>query len=123
MSADRLNKVYRVLRQEFPTGGGVALSMGISQVSGDGDGLVIFQESSEMLVTDNTRQVRSIGVRIASFSVDEQRSRGNLSRAVAAIEAAETIRVFDISGVATELETELPAPEGMYIASQLVNLR
>ena len=76
-----------------------------------------------MLVTDNTRMTRTIGVRLVSLSVDAPRSKTNLSRAVSAIRRAENIRVFDVSGVAVDLEEELPETEGMMVATQVVSVR
>ena len=123
MAIDRFEKVMTALYGEFPEGGTVAVTVGIGKVSGDGDVLVAFQENSEMLVTDNTRQTRSIGVRLIALSVDAPRSKVNVGRAVAALEAAEAIRVLDVTGVSVELEEGLSAPEGMFVASQRVDLR
>ena len=123
MAQDRFGKVATALAAEFPESGEVALSLGISKVSGDRDVIVYFQQSSEMLVTDNTRQTRTIEVRLVSLSEDAPRSKENLARAVNALKAAPDIRVFDVSGVSVELEEGLPAVDGMLVATQTVDLR
>ena len=126
MAIDRFKKVYAALDAATAAGQplrGVGLSVGISKVSGSADALIAFQESSEMLVTDNTRQTRTIGVRLISLSVDAPRSKTNLRAAVDALDAAESIRVFDITGVSVELEEGLSAPEGMFVATQVASIR
>ena len=126
MAIDRFKKVFDALDAATAAGKplhGVGLSVGISKAVGDGDALIAFQENSEMLVTDNTRQTRTIGVRLVSLSADAPRSKTNLQAAVDALDAAETIRIFDIAGVSVELEEDLPAPEGMFVATQRVDLR
>ena len=120
MAEDRFHKVFDTLAG---AGLGVAISVGIGKVSGSADALIVFQESSEMLVTDNTRQTRTIGVRLISLSVDAPRSKVNLRAAVDALDAADNIRIFDITGVSVELEEDLSAPEGMFVAQQVVSIR
>lgn len=132
MSVDRFAKVYAALRLEFPDRGDVTLAVGIgdvsSAVSADVKGaardmLIAFQESAETLVTDNVRQIRTIGVRLVAVSATAPRSKEVLKRATDALEAAASIRVFDMTGPAVDLETEGPLPEGVFITSQKVDLR
>ena len=120
MAQDRFQKVYDVL---VSANLDAEISVGVGKVSGDGDALIAFQESSDMLVTDNTRQTRTIGVRLISLSVDAPRSKVTLRAAVNAIDAAPDIRVFDIGGISTELDENLPGPEGMFMATQVVDIR
>ena len=120
MAEDRFHKVFDALTG---AGLGVPISVGIGKVSGSGDALIAFQENSEMLVTDNTRQTRTIGVRLISLSTDAPRSKVNLRAATDALDAADNIRVFDITGISVELEEGLPAPEGMFVATQVVSVR
>ena len=121
MSADRFTKVYDALRVEFPDNGNVTLAVGLGEASGDT--LIAFQESADPLVTDTTRQVRTIAVRLVGVAVDATKSKAILKRAVDALEAAENIRVFDMSGPAVDLESDGPQPEGVFITSQRVDLR
>ena len=126
MAQDRFDKVYKALAAATASGqplSGVGLSVGIGKVSAAHDALVAFQQSSDMLVTDNTRQTRTIEIRLIAFSVDAPRSKTNLRAAVAALKAAPSIRVFDVSGMSVELEESLPSPEGMFVATQVVSIR
>lgn len=121
MSADRFAKVYDALRVEFPDRGDVTLVVGISEASGDT--LVCFQESAEPLVTDNVRQVRTIGVRLIAVSVKATRSQEIMKRATDRLDATEGIRVFDMTGPAVDLDADGPAADGVFLTSQRVDLR
>ena len=121
MSVDRFSKVYDALRVEFPDSGNVTLAVGLGEASGDT--LIAFQENAEPLVTDNVRQVRTIGVRLVGVSATAPKSKSILKRAVDALEAASNIRVFDMTGPAVDLESDGPMPEGVFITSQRVDLR
>lgn len=123
MSVDRFAKVYAALRVEFPDSGDVTLAVGIGEAAGDRDMLIAFQENADPLVTDNVRQIRTIGVRLVGVSATAPRSKQLLKRATDALEAAESIRVFDMTGPAVDLETDGPLPEGVFITSQRVDLR
>ena len=118
---DRFGKVYNALSGEFPAGGDVTLAVGIGEVGGDA--LVAFQESEETLVTDNTRQTRTIGVRLVAVSGAATTSKEIMNRAVAALENAANIRVFDRTGAAVDLDPDGPLPEGVFLTSQRVDLR
>lgn len=121
MSADRFDKVYDTLRVEFPDRGDVTLAVGLGEV--ESDMLIAFQENADPLVTDNTRQVRTIGVRLVAVSATAPKSKTILKRATDALEAAPNIRVFDMTGPAVDLESDGPLPEGVFITSQRVDLR
>ena len=121
MSADRFTKVYDALRGEFPDNGAVTLAVGLGEAKGDT--LIAFQENADTLTTDNVRQVRTIGIRLVAVSTTATKSKAILKRAADALEAAENIRVFDMTGPAVDLESEGPAPEGVFITSQRVDLR
>ena len=121
MSEDRFSKVYAALRVEFPDRGDVTLAVGLGEASGDT--LIAFQENADPLVTDNVRQVRTIGVRLVGVSTNAPQSKAILKRAADALERAENIRVFDMTGPSVDLESDGPAPEGVFITSQRVDLR
>lgn len=123
MSVDRFSKVYDALRGEFPDGGDVSLAVGIGELSGDGDSLIAFQENADPFVTDNVRQVRTIGVRLVALSIQAPASKAILKRATDALENDPNIRVFDMTGPSVDLEADAPAPEGMFVTSQRVDLR
>ena len=121
MSEDRFAKVYAALRVAFPDTGEVTLAVGLGEAAGDT--LIAFQENAEVLATDNVRQVRTIGVRLVAVSASAPRSKAILKQATDALEAAEGIRVFDMTGPAVDLESDGPAVEGVFVTSQRVDLR
>ena len=126
MAQDRFEKVIAALFAARAAGqplASVKLELGIGNINGADDAVIVFQENSEMLITDNTRQTRTIGVRLISLSADAPRSKTNLRAAVDVLDAAADIRIFDISGVAVELEEGLPSPAGMFVATQVAAVR
>ena len=121
MTTNRFDKVYKVLRAEFPAGESVSLAVNLSEAKGDS--LIVFQELEETLTTDNTRQTRTIGVRLIAAAKKTSVSNAIMSRAVNALEAAPNIRVFDRSGAAVDVDALGPAPSGVMLTSQRVDLR
>lgn len=118
---DRFAKVYDALRLEFPDNGDTTLAVGVAEASGET--LIAFQESAEPLVTDGVRQIRTIAVRLIAVSESAPRSKELLKRAVRRLETTEGIRVFDMSGPAVTLDEDGPAPDGVFVTSQRVDLR
>ena len=118
---DRFDKVYNAIRKEFPESGPVNLFVGLTAATGEG--VIIFQESEDILETDNTRQTRSIRVRIVAVAKEMPDAKSYMNRAQRALEADPMIRIFSRTGINTEVEDDLPTPEGMCIASQGVDLR
>ena len=123
MSDLRFKKVTTALRREFPNSGSVKLALGLSEAQGSGATIVVFQESEIPLILPNTRQTRTIGVRLVSVAAEMTDAMNNMKRAVRALERDPLIRVFDRSGMETEVDEELPAPEGMSLATQRIDLR
>ena len=121
MPIDRFAKVYAVLRAEFPDSGNVTLCVGTGDA--DGDSLVCYQEQEDMLIGDDFRQTRTIGVRLVAVSPTDVRAKEIMNRAIVALEAAPNVRVFDRTGTGVDQDNEGPDPTRLYIASQRVDVR
>ena len=131
---DRMQKIVTALVAEtreanpaenIPAGklAGVKPCLGVSDISGDGDVLVFFQEDEDVLVTDNSHQTRTIRVRLVALSARADRSKEIAKAAESILTYAENIRVFDRSGLQVSLEEELPGTEGMYITTFWADVR
>ena len=126
MAQDRFGKVYNAFSDATATGGplaNVALAVGLGELKGGEDALIAVQESEDVLATDHVRQTRTIGVRLVAVSTSAARAKAIMNAAVGVLNAAPDIRVFDRTGAAVDLEDEGPAPEGVFITSQRVDLR
>ena len=119
---DRMQKVVNCMDREFPQSGDVALALGINAAV-TGKCVVVFQESEDMLITDNTSQTRTIGVRIVTLAKEMDDAMAIMKRAEGALLRDRMIRVFDRTGAATEVDEELPTPEGMCSVYQRIDLR
>ena len=126
MAQDHLKKACDAIEAATAVGGplhGVRLALAISEWDGKSDTLIVEQVDADMLVTDGTRQVRAVDVRLVALSDQGPRAKAIVRDAVKVLERTPTIRIFDITGISVELEDGGPAPDGIMLAAQQVSLR
>ena len=126
MAIDRFRKVDIVLAAEFPdsdTDPETAAKYSVGLGKAKGDQVIAYQEQADMLIGDDFRQVRTIGVRIVAVAEDATKAMSLMTRATEALENAPNIRVFELTGVAVDQDNEGPDPSGMFVATQRCDVR
>ena len=120
MAIDRFDKVYDSLSAESSRSG-FTLAVGLGE--GKGDSLIVLQESEDMMILDSVRQTRTIGVRLVAVSESAVRAREIMNLAVQALASDPRIRIFDRTGMSMEVDDSGPAPEGVVVYTQRIDLR